>query len=82
VLLQIEDRASFQPVRTGLAIAGALARLHREAWEAKNVMVLLGHRPTFTALLRGASLDALASGWEPDLRAFLEVRKKYLLYLE
>jgi uncharacterized protein YbbC (DUF1343 family) len=82
VFLRVEDRARFQPVRTGLALASALARLHHDTWEPKNVAVLLGHPPTFAHLLRGESLDAMAAGWEPELRAFLEVRKKYLLYPE
>jgi uncharacterized protein YbbC (DUF1343 family) len=82
VFLRVDDRARFQPVRTGLALASVLARLHRDTWEPKNVALLLGHPPTFSRLLRGESLDALAAGWEPELRAFLELRKKYLLYPE
>ena len=82
VLLHVEDRARLAPVRTGLALASALLRLHRGAWKPANLLVLLGHQPTFTALLRGDSLEAMEAGWEPELRAFLEVRKRYLLYLE
>src|SRR6185503_21246281 len=53
----VEDRRRVEPVRVGLAIAAALLRLDPGAWEAKNVMTLLGHGPTFTALLRGDAYD-------------------------
>jgi uncharacterized protein YbbC (DUF1343 family)/CubicO group peptidase (beta-lactamase class C family) len=82
VLLRIEDRGRFEPVRAGISVAATLRRLYPEAWEAKNVLTLLGDQATFAALLRGASPDAMVSGWQPGLRAFLPVRKKYLLYLE
>jgi uncharacterized protein YbbC (DUF1343 family)/CubicO group peptidase (beta-lactamase class C family) len=82
VLLQVTDRARFEPVRTGLALAGALLRLHRESWEPKNVAVLLGNAAAFAGLLRGDAPEALAAAWGPGLSAFLEVRKKYLLYPE
>ncbi len=82
VLLHVDDRARFEPVKTGLGIAAALLRLHRESWEPKHVALLLGHEPTFAALLRGDSPEAMAAAWQADLQAFLEVRKKYLLYLE
>jgi uncharacterized protein YbbC (DUF1343 family)/CubicO group peptidase (beta-lactamase class C family) len=82
VLVRVDDRARFEPVKTGLAIAAALLRLHRDAWEPKNVAVLLGNQPTFAALLRGDSPEAMAAGWEAELGAFAAVRKKYLLYME
>ncbi len=82
VTVQVDDRRRFEPGRTRRAIAAALRRLHPEAWDAKNVMTLLGHAPTFAALLRGDSADAMAAGWQPGLAAFLAVRKKYLLYPE
>ncbi len=82
VLLHVGDRARFSPVRTGLALAGALARLHPGAWKPANLLVLLGHKPTFDALLRGDSLDAMEAGWLAGLHTFLEVRERYLLYRE
>jgi uncharacterized protein YbbC (DUF1343 family) len=82
VRVVVEDRRRIEPVRVGLAIAAALLRLHAGAWDPKNVMTLLGNGPTFEALLRGDSLDAMAAAWQPELRAFLSVRKKYMLYPE
>ncbi len=80
VRVAVEDRQRVEPVRVGLAIAAALLRLHPGVWEAKNVITLLGHAPTFTALLRGDAYEAMAAGWQHDLDAFLVLRKKYLLY--
>ena len=82
VQIAVTDRARFEPVRMGLAIAAALLRLHRDAWESKNVLTLLGHPPTFAALLRGDTVESMVSGWQAELSAFLAVRKKYLLYPE
>jgi uncharacterized protein YbbC (DUF1343 family) len=82
VQITVTDRARFESVRMGLAIAVALLRLHRDAWEPKNVLTLLGHQPTFAALLRGDTVESMVSGWQADLGAFLAVRKKYLLYPE
>ena len=80
VFLQVTDRARFEPVRTGLSLARALLQLYRGTWEPKNVAVLLGHPPTLLGLVRGDSPEALAAAWQPGLLAFLEARKKYLLY--
>jgi hypothetical protein len=41
---------------------------------------LLADRPTYDALLDGKGIPAMRSLWEPELRAFLRVRSKYLLY--
>jgi uncharacterized protein YbbC (DUF1343 family)/CubicO group peptidase (beta-lactamase class C family) len=82
ISLHIEDRAGFEPVRTGIAIASTLLRLYPKVWDAKPVARMLGHAPTAAALLRGDSVDAIVSGWEPEKTAFLAVRAKYLLYLE
>jgi uncharacterized protein YbbC (DUF1343 family) len=82
VTVRITDRARFEPVRAGLAVAQALGRLYPSDWQSKNVLLLLGHQPTYAALVRGDPLDALAAGWRPGLDAFMEVRKKALLYLE
>ena len=82
VRLEITDRAHFEPVRTGLSIAAALLRLHRESWDPKNLALLLGHPPTFAGVLRGDTPEALAAAWEPGLLAFREMRKRYLLYPE
>jgi uncharacterized protein YbbC (DUF1343 family)/CubicO group peptidase (beta-lactamase class C family) len=80
VSLHVEDRARLSPVRLGLGLALALARLYPGDWQAKNLLLMVGHEPTVAAVERGDALESIVAGWQPGLAAFLEVRKKYLLY--
>jgi uncharacterized protein YbbC (DUF1343 family) len=82
VAITVTDRARLSPVRLGLAIASALAKLYPREWESKNLITLLGHEPTVQAVLRGESLEAIEAGYAPELARFVEERKRYLLYLE
>jgi uncharacterized protein YbbC (DUF1343 family) len=80
VALQVVERARVEPIRLGIAIARALARLHPSEWQSKGYRVLLGHEPTLAAILRGEPVETIAEGWRPSLQSFLEVRERYLLY--
>jgi uncharacterized protein YbbC (DUF1343 family) len=80
VALHVDDRVSFQPVRTGVAVALTLLRLHAASWKPKAMGVLLGHPQTLAAILRGDGLDAIVSSWEPELAAFRARRAPFLLY--
>ena len=78
--LQVTDRARVESARVGLAIALTLGRLYHAEWDASGMRRMLGHQPTFDAVVRGEPLGAIVSSWVPDIDAFLPVRKKYLLY--
>lgn len=80
VRVVVTDRARVEPVRTGLAIALAIARQSSGEWDPTDVRRMLGHAPTYAALLRAEPLDTIVAGYQADLTAFLAVRKKYLLY--
>jgi uncharacterized protein YbbC (DUF1343 family) len=80
VQIIVDDWSVFKPVRTGLAVACALRRLHSKEWQVKNYDRLLGHQATFEGLQGGADWRDLERGWQEGLEAFLEVRKSYLLY--
>jgi uncharacterized protein YbbC (DUF1343 family)/CubicO group peptidase (beta-lactamase class C family) len=82
VQIIVDDWATFRPVRTGIAVAATLRRLYPEAWNLKNYDRLLGHKATFTALGQGTSWRELEKAWQPDLEAFLQARRQYLLYTE
>jgi uncharacterized protein YbbC (DUF1343 family) len=79
VELTLTDRARFESVRTGVAIARALHALYPEPWHPRDMM-LLGHAATFRAIMEGDSLAAIASRWETDVAAFRAARAPYLLY--
>ena len=69
---------------TGLAIACALRRLYPDAdgWQVERFDGLLGHKATWEGVKRGATWQELEKAWQPELEAFLEVRKQYLIYTE
>lgn len=76
----IDDWRTFEPLRTGLAIAGMLRRLYPSDWKYAPYKLLLGHQPTLEGLERGDPLDALLNSWQADLSAFSAIRSRYLLY--
>ncbi len=82
VQLVIDDRAQFRPVRTGLALAAALRKLHPDEWKVDRYDTLLIHKATFEALKKGLAWTELEKAWQADLAKFRERRKGYLLYPE
>jgi uncharacterized protein YbbC (DUF1343 family)/CubicO group peptidase (beta-lactamase class C family) len=80
VFVSVLDRARVEPVRAGLALAQALLRLHADDFQPSGMRRMIGHEPTYAAVVRGDPLDGIVASWQPDLEAFAGVRKKYLLY--
>lgn len=80
VEIRIDEPARFEPVRAGLTLARALLRLYPGDFQARNILLLLGDEPTFTAITRGDPIDRVIAGFQPGLDAFLKVRETYLLY--
>jgi len=80
VQLLITDRLKFQPVRTGLEMAAMLRRLHRDKWEASKLLTLLANRAAMDGLLADEPVAQLQKEWTPALKAFVDVRKHFLLY--
>jgi uncharacterized protein YbbC (DUF1343 family) len=76
----ITDWKTFAPLRTGLTIAETLRKLFPKDWEPKRYITLLAHAATYEALLRGESAERLVTSWQPQVEAFRERRKPYLLY--
>jgi uncharacterized protein YbbC (DUF1343 family) len=80
VHLLVTDRARFEPVRTGLAIARVLRSLYSGAWEFEKLDRLLVHPETMRAIAADLSLDAIVATYRDELAAFMTKRQKYLLY--
>jgi uncharacterized protein YbbC (DUF1343 family) len=80
VHLQVGDRARFEPVTTGLAIARTLRRLYPREWEFRKLDRLLVHSAAMRALDQGLPLDAVVETYRTELAAFRAKREKYLLY--
>ena len=80
VEIGITDRDAFDPVRTGLTLARALLTLHPGDFDPKGLLLLLGNKAAFDALVRGDPVDQIVSRWGPDLATFTRTRARYLLY--
>lgn len=85
VQIHVLDEDAFQPVLTGVALLQAVHVLYPQQFQ-----FLPGQRPFFDKLagngwLRkaiedGVPLAEIQARWQPGLRHFMEVRKRYLLY--
>jgi uncharacterized protein YbbC (DUF1343 family) len=82
IRLAVTDRAGFEPIRTGLAIAQALHELYPSTWKPDRLNGIIANRGITNAILSGRSLSDIEALWKPDLDAFRQRRKKYLLYAD
>ena len=80
VKLAVTDRATFEPVRVGVALASELRALHAAQWHFDDVNRLLASRAALDAIAAGRSLSEIEATWEKELAAFRVRRDKYLLY--
>jgi uncharacterized protein YbbC (DUF1343 family)/CubicO group peptidase (beta-lactamase class C family) len=80
VNIAITDRAAFDSLRTGLAVACALRKLHPNDWKADAYARLLGNDETLAGVKRGMELDEIVKLWSRDLEEFQQRRAKALLY--
>jgi uncharacterized protein YbbC (DUF1343 family) len=80
VALQVSDRAQFEPVRTGIAIASSLRRLHKSAWKTSRLHEMIGSPAVTSAILNQRPLVDIEALWKDDLNTFKSKRTKYLLY--
>jgi uncharacterized protein YbbC (DUF1343 family) len=85
VQIHVTDRHAFLPVRTGLALLKSIHDLHPqtfrfEAGEPPFFDRLAGNGWIRQSIETGESLDAIEARWQPGLRRFEELRRRYLLY--
>jgi uncharacterized protein YbbC (DUF1343 family) len=80
VRVTVSDRARFEPVQAGLAIARVLRRLYPREWEFEKLSRLLGHPDLMRAIDAGEPLDVIVGLYRSELAAFMTKRDKYLLY--
>ena len=76
----VTDRETFRPVRTGLAIAHALRRLHPEDWDYSRYRRLLSDERVMQLLADGASFETIIEHCRREEKEFLTRRRAALLY--
>jgi len=80
VRMLIMNRSTFQPVRTGIALAIALQRMYGDQFALEKIDPLLRSRRVLEAIRNGRSLDEVVALYAADEADFRERRKPFLLY--
>ena len=80
VFVLVTDRDRVRPVRVGVEIASALARLYGRQFRLEDTAPLLGSRATIAKIRAGEDPAAIAAAWGADEAAWRLTRAKYLLY--
>lgn len=76
----INDWSTFEPMKTGIAIASALRKIHSDDWKIEKYNTLLLNKATLDALTAGKHYAEIEKLWRADLAAFETRRKSVLLY--
>ena len=78
----VKDRAKIQSVRTGIALATAIQRLHGTQFKIEPMQKLLFHPAALASIRKGAPVDETLALWTADVPAFRKRRAAVLLYPE
>ena len=76
----VDDWNRFEPVRTGLAIACCLKKLHPNDWQSQKFSILLANHRAWQSLESGADEQQILAQTRSEMEEFLRIRAKYLLY--
>jgi uncharacterized protein YbbC (DUF1343 family)/CubicO group peptidase (beta-lactamase class C family) len=80
VNIAITDRARFEPLHAGFAIAAALRKLYPSEWETKGYARLLGSEKTLQAVQDGKSAKEILEVAREGVSDFQRRRLTFLLY--
>jgi uncharacterized protein YbbC (DUF1343 family)/CubicO group peptidase (beta-lactamase class C family) len=80
VFIIVADRASMRPVRVGLEIASALARMYPAQYQLDLAARLFGSRDALARIKGGDDPAAIAASWGVAEARWRLLRAKYLLY--
>jgi uncharacterized protein YbbC (DUF1343 family)/CubicO group peptidase (beta-lactamase class C family) len=80
VFMIVTDRDRLRPVRVGLEVAAALARLNGPQFRLEDAATLFGSKATLQRVRAGDDPAAIADGWSVDEATWRDLRAKYLLY--
>jgi SSS family transporter len=80
VELVVTDRDVLNSPELGLEIAAALHKLYPEQYQLQKLQTLLANHTTLEGLQSGRDPQRLFEDWQPNLQAYEQKRKPYLLY--
>jgi uncharacterized protein YbbC (DUF1343 family)/CubicO group peptidase (beta-lactamase class C family) len=82
VQFTVQDRAAIQTVRTGIALASALQKLHAGKLELDPMQKLLLHPAALASIRSGQPVEETMALWAGDLADFKKRRAAVLVYPE
>ncbi|MFQ5356589.1 MAG: hypothetical protein ACE5DY_08935 [Mariprofundaceae bacterium] len=76
------ERDALQPYRNGFQIVNTIFQLYPDSltWRIRHFDRLCGTATVRETIQARGELVTLRASWQPALRNFLNIRKKYLLY--
>jgi uncharacterized protein YbbC (DUF1343 family)/CubicO group peptidase (beta-lactamase class C family) len=80
VFIIVTDREALRPVRLGLEVAAALARLYSRDFKIEAAERLFGSLSALTRVKAGEDPAAVAASWASDETRWRLLRARYLLY--
>jgi uncharacterized protein YbbC (DUF1343 family) len=80
VFVIVTDRAALRPVRVGLEVASALARMYPTQYQLDLAGRLFGSKDTIARIKTGEDPVAIAATWAAAEARWRLLRAKYLLY--
>ncbi len=80
VFIVVTDRLALRPVRVGIELASALARLHGDKYDISAAERLFGSREGLARAKAGDDPARIAASWAADEARWRLMRAKYLLY--
>jgi uncharacterized protein YbbC (DUF1343 family) len=78
--ITIMDRHRFRPVTCGLEIARVLCLLYPRRFQSEKLLNLVGSEEVVKRIREGRPLQQILEVYQPQLQAFLALRKNYLDY--
>ena len=89
--IHITDRDKFKPLKTGVAILKAVHDIYPEQFKWKQppyeyetekmpIDILAGTDRLRNGIEKGTKLNLMEEQWAQELRAFLKIRKRHLIY--
>lgn len=82
VVVNVTDRNSFEPVKTGVYMISAIKKLYPKEfqWRGMYINKLSGSAKVKLSIEAGESPEAIVNMWGNDVQKFTKQREKYLLY--
>ncbi len=78
----ITDRDSLEPYFSGILIVNKIYQMYPDKfqWKTGHFDRLCGTSAIREAITTQSSLEKLRESWQPELKSFLKIRRKYLMY--